>query len=233
MKKTLISLSAVLLLTPGSLFADSNMTTASQNKHNTYKDNFYQTVNQTWLASNTITEDMAEISSFSQIDKKLKQQFQELISTLMTKSEPNKEEQMMMDFYHSYTNVAQRDKVGAAPLSKDLESIAKVDSYEALATIFAKLSRMNIDIPYEFGVGASLDDPTQYELGISESGIALPKKYYDNNSSVAQKKIKNLSTYYKDIATLAKFATVDKTVENCMAVEAKLAHLFWTPEKKS
>jgi len=214
-----------------SLLGTQLLSASSPSRQSTYKDNFYQTVNQSWLASNTIPEDKVEISSFSQIDEKLKQQFQELISTLMTKSEPNKEEQMIIDFYHSYTNVAQRDKVGATPLSKDLEGIAKVDSYEALATTFAKLSLMNINIPYSFGVGASLDDPTQYELSISESGIFLPKKYYDNNSSVAQKKIQNLSTYYKDIATLAKFATVDKTVENCMAVEAKLAHLFWTPEK--
>jgi len=220
MKKTLISLSAVLLLTPGSLFSN-----------NTYKDNFYQTVNQTWLASNTIPEEKIEISSFSQIDEKLKDQFQEMMAGFLKKKEPNAEEQMMIDLYLSYTNKAERNKAGISPLLKDLANIEKVNSYEALATIFADLSLKNVNIPYALSVGASLDDPTQYALGISQSGAALPKKYYDNNSSEAQKKIKNLSNYYKDIATLAKFETVDKTVENCMAVEAKLAHLFWTPEK--
>jgi len=59
----------------------------------------------------------------------------------------------------------------------------------------------------------------------------LPKKYYDNNSSEKQKKIENISNYYKDISTLAKFKDVNKTVDNCMAVESKLAQISWTPER--
>jgi len=133
MKKTLISLSAVLLLTPGSLFSN-----------NTYKDNFYQTVNQTWLASNTIPEEKIEISSFSQIDEKLKDQFQEMMAGFLKKKEPNAEEQMMIDLYLSYTNKAERNKAGISPLLDDMQNIEKIDSYEALATIFADLSLKNV-----------------------------------------------------------------------------------------
>jgi len=225
MKTVMITFLITVILPLQFLHAASDIDTTG------YRINFYQAANKTWLKRSTIPDDKVEVTSFSQIDDKVKKQSKILITEMLKQKDPNSEVKMITDFYLSFTNMENRNKAGIKPLSKPLGQIESIQSYAALAHLLADFSLQGFSIPYDAFVSAGLKDPTRYTLYFGQSGISLPKKYYDTDSPEAKKKRKNLATYYRDIITLAKFNDINRSVSNTLSVESKLAKISWSPEK--
>jgi len=225
MKTAMITLLITVILPLQSLHA-SNDTGKVE-----YQSNFYQAVNKTWLEKNKIPDDKVEVTSFSEIDDKVKNQSETLISDMLKQKKHNPETKMITDFYLSFTNMGKRNKAGIEPLSKPFRQIDAIHSYDALAHLFADFSLQNFGTPYGRSVSAGMGDPTRYTLYFNQSGLSLPKKYYNTDSPEAKKKRKNLTNYYRNISILAKFDNVNRSVSNTLAVESKIAKIYWSPEK--
>jgi len=225
MKTAVITFFLTSILTLTSVHASNDVNTIG------YHTNFYQTVNKSWLEKNAIPDDKIEVSSFSEIDDKVKSQSKEFFSEILKQKNPNPEVKMMTDFYLSFTNMKERNKSGIEPLSKTLKQIDAIQSYEELAHLFADFSLQNFKIPFSRSVSPGMEDPTHYALYFDQSGLSLKKKYYNDDSPAGKKKRENLTNYYRNIAALAKFEDVNRSVSNTLAVESKLSEIFWSPEK--
>jgi predicted metalloendopeptidase len=103
-----------------------------------------------------------------------------------------------------------------------------VTSHEALAKLMTDMTHDGFVVPYAIGAMVDNDDATKYIMGVSQNGLGLQPKFYDDNSSTAVKKREHYLSYMRETLTLAKFEDVNKTVSEAMSVETLLAKSSYT-----
>ena len=227
MKTVMITFLITVILPLQFLHAASDIDTTG------YQINFYQAANKTWLKRSTIPDDKVEVTSFSQIDDKVKKQSKILITEMLKQKDPNSEVKMITDFYLSFTNMEERNKSGIEPLSKPLKQIDAIHSYDALAHLFADFLPAGIQHPLRCFRLCRFERPdTLYTLFRTNQVFLYRKKYYNTDSPEAKKKSGRISQTITVISsTLAKFDDINRSVSNTLSVESKLAKISWSPEK--
>ena len=210
------------------LVGSTLLLSANQTADVAYKTNFYKAVNQEWLNTHKIAEDKSSTSTFVNIDAIFIKNAKALISSLIKKENKSTDEQKLVDYYSSLTDTKTRNAKGVAPLKPILSRIDKVTSHEELAKLMTDMTHDGFVVPYMIGAMVDNDDATKYIMGVSQNGLSLQPKFYDNNSSTAVKKRENYLSYLRETLTLAKFEDVNKTVSEAMSVETLLAKSSYT-----
>ena len=224
MRKILLALATVTLL-----FATSN--TTKNLPLSSYKNNFYQAVNQEWMTTHPIPDDKSSITAFSDIDDTLILRFSTLIKTLFEQKKRTIDEQKILDFYTSYADMNTRNKKGIQPIEYDLKEINDVKTKKELVRLFAKMDLEGETTPYHFGVSVDDANSSRYMIMGMQNGITLEKKYYESNSTDAVKKRQNYKELLNDLLTLAHYNNPKQIVNNTMKVETSLAKISWAPAK--
>jgi len=208
----------IALLCAGTLWLS-----ATDQNSTDYKENFYKAVNQTWITSHKIPDDKNQVSTFTHLDDLFVKNGLALIENIRKKKQRSTEEQKVLDYYTAFSDMKHRNAKGVMPLEPIFKRIDAVSNHKELAHLMADLAYEGVALPYAFSLATDRDDATRYVILGMMDGMALPKKFYEENSTASRKKIANYTDFLHDILTLAKFDDVNRTVTNNMQIERMLA----------
>jgi putative endopeptidase len=201
---------------------------------------FFLYANGSWLAKAEIPADRPTTGVWLQatedIEKRTKGLLEEAGHAAAPAGSPT---QKIADAYATYLDEAAIEKLGVAPIAKELASIAKIADKRALATYLGAELRADVDplnatnfhTTHIFGlwVEQDLNDTTRYAPYLLQGGLGMPDRSYyidDATPMVAMR-----TKYAQHLVTMLKLAKIkgaDAKGARAMALETKIASVHAT-----
>jgi endothelin-converting enzyme len=196
-----------------------------------YSDNFYYSINGTWIRKTEIPADKPYYGSFTKLDDEAQIAIRSIIEAVAANKEKTagSDEQKLGDFYNSYMNETSIEALGTAPIAADIARIADIKDKNELAAAFGEFQNMGVSIPVGWRVTNDAKNSTQYALYVYQSGLGLPDRdYYLSNDNEFKSIRSAYSAYLKDILTLAGVADAENAANRILALETRLAEKQWS-----
>ncbi len=196
-----------------------------------HSENFFYSVNGTWLNKTEIPADKSNYGSFTKLSDDAQTALRTIIESAAAKANktPGTDEQKLGDFYTSFMDEVGIEALGKTPIAADLASIAAIADADQLASAFANFQRMGAAIPLGWYVNNDEKNSTQYAVYLGQSGLGLPDRDYYLKDDEKFKTIRAAYvSYIKDMLTLAGVADAEKAAERILALETKLAGAQWS-----
>jgi len=190
-------------------------------------DNFYQSINDTWLKDTTISDSDMSVSSFYEIHH------QKIIPSLKAifenPSPTTGTEKRLRNMYVAFMDMKKRNALGDRPIRPYLQAIDAVKNHHDVALLMSHLYNDSIDIPIGFFVDADPFESTTYVLNISQSGISLNREHYLNNSERAIKQRESYKIVLSKLYHLAGYKNNKQRVTHVFDIETNLAQHQFSP----
>jgi predicted metalloendopeptidase len=151
-------------------------------------------------------------------------------STVKQPGKAGSETHQIADLYSSFMNEKARNAAGFKPLRAELARVAAVKDKQELPALFAYLQRSGIQTPFSASVAPDAQDPDNYTVNISQSGLGLPDRDYylkDDDAKLTAVRAK----YLQHIQTmLAMSGDKDAAAHaaGILDIETRLAAAQWT-----
>ncbi len=193
-------------------------------------DDFYEYVNEKWLAETQIPPDKSNYGAFTALDEDTKKQVRALIETAANNPNSQGPNRQVGDLYNSYINTKARNEAGITPLRPLLEKVASSNSKEAWIRTIGELNRVGVDNLFGFYIEPDAKKSDQYAAYVGQSGITLPDRdYYLEDSEQFQAAREALLTYATALLGKAGYEdTARSFAEKILAFETELARVQWT-----
>ncbi len=147
--------------------------------------------------------------------------------------------QKIADVYASYLDEAAIEKLGVAPIAKELASIAKIADKRALAAYLGAELRADVDpmnatnfhTTHIFGlwVEQDLNDTTRYAPYLLQGGLGMPdRSYYVDDAAPMVAMRTKYAEHLTKILHLANVKGADAKAARAMALETKIASVHAT-----
>lgn len=196
------------------------------------QDDFFLFCNGTWVKNNPVPETESRWGSFNELDQDNKEKLKVILKdAAKKKTEPGSPEQLVGDYYTSFTNMKERNKLGFSPIHKDLENIASIESVKDVPGVIAKLHSEGVRPLFYFGVRQDLKNVNGHITYFSQGGLGLPNKtYYLKEDKAA------IRTAYKEhIARMFRLVGNDerlasKKADLIFGLEEELAKASMSPD---
>jgi putative endopeptidase len=193
-------------------------------------EDFFQHVNGKWLKNTPIPADQSNYGSFTILDIQTKDAIRSLIEEASAQANPSPIAKQVGDFFRSFTDVEQRNKLGISPIQPMLDQVRAITSKEQLIEVCGRLSRMGV--PSFFGLGVDVDArrSDQYAVYVSQDGITLPDRdYYLVVDDAAKGKVRQsfllfIEQSLKDVD----WSDATRLSEDILDLETKFAKSQWT-----
>lgn len=214
---------------PGALV--SGIELANFDKSVRPQDDFYRYVDGAWLKRTTIPADKSNYGSFSQLYDAAQVKLRQIIeNTSKTPGKtPGSDEQKLGDFYDSYMDEANAEKLGFTPLKADLKSIANLGSHVEIAATFAHLNHIGVNTPLRWDVDNDEKNSSQYVVALNQSGIGLPDRdYYLKDTEKFAKIRTDYQTYIGQLLGLIDYPNAAVAAERILNLETQIATAHWT-----
>jgi putative endopeptidase len=144
------------------------------------KEDFFLFSNNNWIKNNPIPASESRWGSFNELEKsnneKLVKILEEAKANPGTKGSLN---QLLGDYYASFTDLKTRNKLGTSPIQNDIDKIKSIKTRKEILSVIAELHIDGVNTAFGFGVGQDLKDIDNHISYFSQSGIGLPNcEYY-------------------------------------------------------
>jgi putative endopeptidase len=124
-----------------------------------------------WLAKNEIPSDKAAIGSGNEINDRVQDQLQKMLTSGPAGNKYGA-------LYGSFMDEAKVEAVGLTPLKADLARVAAIKTRAQFARFMGSTNGAFGISLVDFGVGADTLDPTMNVLYLGQGGIGLPEREY-------------------------------------------------------
>jgi len=197
------------------------------------QDDFFQFANGTWCKENPVPNSESRWGSFNELDKRNKTVIKGLLADAQkdngTKGSDN---QLVGDYYSSYTNMTKRNELGMKPIASKLAKIDGIKSKDDLIKTLAELHKYGVGALFGFGVGQDLKNVDGNISYFGQGGLGLPNKdfyFKDNKKEIREKYV----TYIKDVLVLSgnTEANAAEAAKKIFAFETDLAEGMMAPEE--
>jgi putative endopeptidase len=136
------------------------------------------------------------------------------------------DEQKIGDYYASCMDTAAIDRAGLAPIQPELDSIAAIQSRDALTPEIAHLQRISVDAFFGLGADQDFKNATREIAVMDQGGLGLPEKDYYLRSGAKDDEVR--TQYVQHIANMLKLLgespdAAGKNAAAIMAFETALA----------
>lgn len=192
--KTTDSASNAASTATGKPAKQSSINVAYMDKSVRPQDDFFQFSNGTWCKENPVPSTESRWGSFNELDKSNKAILKEILNTAAAKHDAKgTQNQLLGDYFLSFTNMEKRKSVGSKPLMDRIRPITNMKSREDIVSVISDLHKRGINALFGFGVGQDLKDPTKNVVYFGQAGIGLPNKdfYLKENKAEIREKYKN------------------------------------------
>ena len=144
------------------------------------QDDFFQFANGTWCKNNPVPNTESRWGSFNELDKRNKATLQEILqSAAVSKTKASgSQEQLLGDYYTSYTDMSVRNATGAKPLTDRLAKISEMKSKDELVGLIAQQHQTGVESLFGFGIGQDLKNVDKNVAYWGQGGIGLPNRDY-------------------------------------------------------
>lgn len=143
-------------------------------------EDFFLFSNGKWIAKSKIPASESRWGSFNELEQNNKKKLTQILD-FATKNPGKKgsQNQLLGDYYLSYTNMNIRNKSGFQSVKVDLDEINALKSVEELPAMVAKLHLDGLGTLFSFGVDQDLKNIDRNVVYLSQGGIGLPNcEYY-------------------------------------------------------
>lgn len=143
------------------------------------QDDFFMFADGTWCANNPVPASESRWGSFNELD----QQNKKILTMILETAQQNNaiagsQNQLLGDYYTSFTDMEQRNKANWTPLKTRLLVIQGIKSREDIARILAEQHKVGIHSLFGFGVGQDMKDVNKNAAYIGQGGLGLPNRDY-------------------------------------------------------
>ncbi|MCD8166190.1 MAG: M13 family metallopeptidase [Bacteroides sp.] len=188
---------------------------------------FYQYACGGWMKSHPLTAEYARFGSFDYLRENNREQLKELIEGLAAHShEPGSVAQKIGDLYNIAMDSVKLNAEGVAPIRKDLERIAAIQSKQELYPLFAEMTRNGLSPYFLLYVGADEMNSSTNLVQTYQRGLGMGERDYyleeDENTRNIREKYKE---HIVKMFSLTGFTEQEATqsMEAVMAIETRLA----------
>ncbi len=196
-----------------------------------HTENFFYSVNGTWLKNTEIPADKSNYGSFTKLYDDSQVAMRTIIESAAAKKDKvaGTDEQKLGDFYNSYMDEAGIEAKGVEPIKADLDKIAAIKDHTELARVMGEIQLTGTSLPFGWYVNNDAKASTQNALYLGQSGLGLPDKdYYFNKDAKFETIRAEYQKYLVDMLTLAGVAEPAKAAERIYALELKIAEKHWS-----
>lgn len=188
---------------------------------------FYQYANGNWVKNNPVPDSKTKIGSFDEVQDRNNEVLKEILTEISSsKNEPGTEEQLVGDFYFTFSNSDQRNSDGYKAIEPFMKKIEAMQSIEEMHVVLAELHNYGIGGFFEAGVEQDLKVNTKHSVYLGQGGISLPDKDYYTKTDDASKNIQSAyRAYIQDMFKLAGLTKTEEEVAQIYELEYSLAML--------
>ncbi len=195
------------------------------------QDDFYEHVNGKWMKTTEIPADKSSWGSFQKLQDDTQPQLRGLIEAAMAKhAAAGTDDQRIGDYYASFMDEATLEKAGLTPLKAEMDKIAAIKDKSELPAVFARMSKLGVNTPYDFGIHQDNKDSTKYVADISQGGLGMPDRDYYLKTDDA-KLSDTRAKYLAHVEKMLSMAGDKNAAANAKAIvdlETEIAKAQWT-----
>ncbi|GAB3468970.1 M13 family peptidase [Massilia terrae] len=195
------------------------------------QDDFYEHVNGKWMKTTDIPADKSSWGSFQKLQDDTQPQLRGLIEAAIAKhAAAGTDDQRIADYYASFMDEAKLEKVGLAPLKAEMDKIAALKDKSELPAVFARMSKLGVNTPYDFGIHQDNKDSTKYVADIGQGGLGMPDRDYYLKTDDA-KLSDTRAKYLAHVEKMLSMAGDKNAAANAKAIvdlETEIAKVQWT-----
>jgi len=195
------------------------------------QDDFFEYLNGKWLKNTEIPADKASWGSFMQLRENTMPRLRGIIEkSAASKPAAATDAQRIGDFYASFMDEARLEQLGATPLAGELAKIAALKDKSELPAMLARLGKIGVGVPFDFGIHQDNKDSTKYVADIGQGGLGMPDRDYylkADDAKLADTKAK----YERHVEKMLALAGDKNAAANAKAIvdfETEIAKVQWT-----
>ncbi|HNS41963.1 MAG TPA: M13 family metallopeptidase [Taishania sp.] len=198
-------------------------------------EDFFLFANENWIKNNQIPASESRWGSFNELEEANNAKLKGILDSLKNLHAPKgTKEQLLGDYYASFTNMEVRNKLGIQPIQPLLNEIKALSSKKELAAMVAKLHRLGVNVLFGYGVSQDMMNVDVNITYFGQGGIGLPNRDYYKDASK-----ENIRTAYKKfigdalvLAQLKDASSKDAVANQIFALEDKMATIMLKPEEQ-
>ena len=141
------------------------------------QDDLFRAVNGAWIRDKEIPADLASYGSFVKLRLESEANVRAIIEDLAS-GEQEGDAKKISDLFSSWMDTDTLNRLGVAPLGKDLELVEAASSHDELAEAVGSLMATGVASFFSVGVGTDINDPSRYVTFLGQSGLGLPDEAY-------------------------------------------------------
>lgn len=143
------------------------------------QDDFFQFSNGTWCKNNPVPDVESRWGSFNELDKRNKEILLELLKNCSMKNgTAGSQDQILGDFFTSFTDMETRNSKGNEPLKLKLAALDQLKSRDDVSRTLAEQHKVGMRSLFGFGVGQDLKQVDRNTVYIGQGGLGLPNRDY-------------------------------------------------------
>ncbi len=194
------------------------------------QDDFYRSVNGTWLKNTPIPADKSNYGAFTKLYDESQKALRQIIEEAAhKKGKRTAEEQKVGDFYLSFMDSAAIEKAGLQPLQPELDHIQTVKNKTDLVKFIGQLSDLGVSRPFGIWVGQDAKQSDRYAVHMSQSGLGLPDRdYYLKPGKKFDSIRKAYVAYLQKLLDLAGQKDSRSKARRIFELEKKMAKIQWS-----
>jgi putative endopeptidase len=190
-------------------------------------NDFFRYADGTWYHQAIIPADRSSIGSFATLAIRSENELQGILEGLQTRNGLDPEQTKVRDLYRSYIDVDRIERLGLKPVEADLQTIAKIKTYDDVARVMGSVP---MDTASVFGAFISVDskNPNAYAVFLTQSGLGLPDRdYYFIGEKGAVAAREGYHAFIGKMLALAGIPDAKKKSDRIFALETAIARLHW------
>ena len=202
------------------------------------QDNLYLAVNSSWIKKTTIPADLPYIGGFMELDIKVKRQLREDFTDFTNgkKALPqivnfNK----VVKLYKQAVDIKTRNRIGAKPLSKDLQRLLELRSFADLNDQAVQLFKQDFRLPFTFEVDQDFKNTDRNALYFDAPALILPDASSYQNKDNAKKLLDIFAKQMKHVLQLIGFSEKDSEnyVQQAVVFDQEIAPLIKSQDENN
>ena len=195
------------------------------------QDDYYAYANGTWLKETEIPADQYGWGSYITLRDGSISDVKAIVDEVAADVEDSEAAAKIGNYYNAYMDEERVEALGMSPLDDLFAEIGALEDHAAVAAWFGKHNKINIDGPFNLGIGQDDKDSTQYVIFVYQSGLGLPdKEYYTDDSERGLQLRDGYMAFIENLLVSSGYEDAGGAARRIMALETKLAENHWDKE---
>jgi len=195
------------------------------------QDDYYAYANGNWLKETEIPADQFGWGSYMTLRDDSLKDVKVIVDEVAADVEDSEAAAKIGNYYNAYMDEERVEELAMSPLDGIFAEIDAIEDHEAMAAWFGANNEINIDGPFNLGVGQDDKDSTQYVIFVVQSGLGLPdKEYYTDESERGLQLRDGYVAFVENLLSSSGYADASGAARRIMALETTLAENHWDKE---